>query len=742
MARLDSLSKNPVAALRQQRELDALAGWIKTQYDKHKAARLQYERQWQLNYAFFKGRQNVAFRAGVAGSISSGLVVPKAPPHRVRHTTNRIKPIIRTELARLISNKPNASVVPSSISDEDLFAAQAGEQLWESIYYQKQLHKIYTRAAFWVCITGTGFIKDWWDSSSVVKVNEDTAYMGDIQFGSVTPFHLIVPDLMEEDIEDQPWIINVYTKPVEWANAFFKENFAADTVAATEIMGESFFKTQSSDARPDSVLVMEMWLKPGAHKLFPQGGMATCVNGKIKIFSNEGMLFKHGEYPFTKFSHIPTGEFYADSVINDLIEPQREYNRTRSQVIEAKNRMAKPQLIAPQGSVNAASITTQPGQVIFYKHGMSPPQPLPLQPLPGYVLQELERTIGDMEDISSQHQISRGQAPNGVTAATAISYLQERDDSPLTSTYQSIEFGWEKLAKHTLSHVNQFWDTERIVSGTGIEGTFDAITLKGSQIASGLDIRVEAGSALPISKAAKQAFLMDMMKMGFIDPNKGLAMMDMGGVDKLYNELKADERQAKRENLKLRSLEVQEIIARLNAVANAKQQAEMFMQQQQIATGTEALQRQQNPTPDIPPEFADAQQTMAVQEQPQMQELPMIKGDAGFGQDLQSQAPLIPSESIVSVNTWDNHQIHIEVHNLFRKSQAFDILPDLVKQQFEAHVQLHALALNQAAMNAQIQMPAPPMNNPFAGAHNGSGTPVGSNQFGPPGTENGVMPNG
>lgn len=731
--------KNPVEALRRQRELTELASWVKSQYDKHKAARLQYERQWQLNYAFFKGRQNVAFRAGIAGSINSGLVVPKAPPHRVRHITNRVKPIIRTELARLISNKPNASVVPSSISDEDLFAAQAGEQLWESIYYQKQLHKIYTRAAFWVCITGTGFIKDWWDTSAVVQVSDSIAYKGDIQFGAVTPFHVIIPDLMEEEIESQPWVINVYTKPVEWANTFFQESFAADTVAATEIMGESFFKTQSSDSKPDSVLIMEMWLKPGSHRLFPAGGMVTCVNGKVKVFFNEGLPFKHGEYPFTKFSHIPTGEFYADSVINDLIDPQREYNRTRSQVIEAKNRMAKPQLIAPQGSVNAASITTQPGQVIFYKHGMNPPQPLPLQPLPSYVLQELERTIGDMEDISSQHQISRGQAPNGVTAATAISYLQERDDSPLTSTYQSIEFGWEKLAKHTLSHVNQFWDTERIVSGTGIEGTFDAITLKGSQIASGLDIRVEAGSALPVSKAAKQAFLMDMMKMGFIDPNKGLSMMDMGGIDKLYNELKADERQAKRENLKLRSLEVQDIIARLQQVANAKQQAEMFMQQQQMQTGIQTLQ-QQNSTPEIPPEFADAQQTMAMQQQPA--ELPMITGDAGFGQDAQSQAPLVPSESIVNVNTWDNHQVHIEVHNLFRKSQAFEILPELVKQQFEAHVQLHALALNQAAMNAQMQMPGPAMDNPFAGAHNGSGTPVGSNQFGPPGTESGAIPNG
>ena len=170
----------------------------------------------------------------------------------------------------------------------------------------------------------------------------------------------------------------------------------------------------------------------------------------------------------------------------------------------------------------------------------------------------------------------------------------------------------------------------------------------------------------------------------------------------------------------------------MQQVANAKQQAEMFMRQQTL--------QQQNSTPEVPPEFADAQQTMAMQEQPT--ELPMITGDAGFGQDTQSQAPLVPSESIVNVNTWDNHQVHIEVHNLFRKSQAFEILPELVKQQFEAHVQLHALALNQAAMNAQMQMPGPAMDNPFAGAHNGSGTPVGSNQFGPPGTEEGVISNG
>lgn len=736
---------NPIEQLKQQKELNNLAAWIKTQYDKAKSDRIQYERQWQLNYAYFKGRQNAVFRQSISGLPNSGLIVPKAPPHRVRHITNRIKPIIRTELARLISNKPNASVVPSSSEDEDLFAAQAGEQLWESIYYSKQIHKIFTRAAFWVCITGNGFIKDWWDKDAVVPGADNKVYQGDIQYGAVSPFHILVPDLTEEEIESQPWVINVYTKPVEWVNNYYKSSFNPDTVAATEIMGESFYKTHTSDAKPDSVLVMEIWFKPGFHKLFPQGGMATCINGKIVIFYNEGMMFKHGDYPFTKFSHIPTGEFYTDSVINDLIDPQREYNRTRSQIIEAKNRMAKPQLLAPYGSVDPAKITTQPGQVILYRPGLEAPRPLPLQPLPSYVLNELQVTISDMEDISSQHQISRGQAPNGVTAATAISYLQERDDSPLAATYQSVEFGFEKVAKHTLSHVNQFWETPRVVNGTGTDGIYDAISLKGEDIASGLDIRMEAGSALPISKAAKQAFLVDMMKLGFIDPNKGLALLNMGGVDKLYDELKADERQAKRENLKMRNLDVDQILQHLQFVATAEQQAKQYMAQQQVQTGINALSNQQQ-QPDTPPQFANAQDTLAQEQSGGTPlDLPMVTGNAGFGQDTQTQAPLMPSKSVVPVNTYDNHQVHIETHNLFRKSQAFEILPDAIKQEFEAHVMQHAAALNQAALSAQTQMPGPTAGqNPFSGAGNGSGTPigppVGTNQFGPPGS--GVMQNG
>jgi len=72
--------------------------------------------------------------------------------------------------------------------------------------------------------------------------------------------------------------------------------------------------------------------------------------------------------------------------------------------------------------------------------------------------------------------------------------------------------------------------------------------------------------------------------------------------------------------------------------------------------------------------------------------------------DPNTQQPLPPGGNpppIVPVNTWDNHAVHIDAHNKFRKSQQFENLDPEVKQLFEEHVSMH-----QRALQAQ-QMPAP-----------------------------------
>lgn len=725
------LSPDLIKLLNDSEDTKKLAAWIKSEYLKCKSARIKQERQWYLNMAFYRGYQWVAYLKGSGQSIMGGkLAIPKAPPYRIRLTVNRIRSVVRTELSRMTSNKPNASVSPASSEDQDLFAATAAEQVWESLYAEKHLARVFTRAAFWQSVCGVGFVKCWWNANELDNV---TGQMGNICYAPVTPFHLFVPDLEQEEIEDQVYVINAYTKTVLWVKQTYGKDMRPTTVSASELMDEGFLDLSgSSQAKPDSCLVLEMWMKPGAHKDFPEGGYVTLVDETIVAIHAEQM-YAHKEYPFIKFEHVPTGKFYTESVITDLIPVQREYNRTRSQIVEAKNRMAKPQLMAPKGSVNAAKITSEPGILIEYRPGLPAPAPLPLQPLPSYVLQELDRSISDMEDLSSQHQVSKGSAPAGVTAATAISFLQERDDSVMATTYASIEAGWEKIAKQTLSHVVQFWDIDRIVKVTGVDGSFDSISLKGSDIANGTDIRVEAGSALPTSKAARQAFIVDMMKMNFIPPEKGLEMMEIGGVNRIYEELAIDKRQAQRENLRMRSLDIREIEDHLKEVESGKQFASMAAN----------LQSQQPPKmDDLGYPIQESSIPPLPSKDPNM--IPVQQDQAQTNPNAASIPPELmpPPTNLVPVNTWDNHATHIEVHNRFRKSQQFEQLPEEVKAQFEAHVEAHAQTLMQSATNAQAAMGGP--TDPNAGLppidSGGASGPDGSNQFGPPGTSDGAPP--
>lgn len=748
---LRTLSSDEIAAFNEQREAKALVDWVHSEYAKAKSARIKYERQWAVNMAMYTGKQNLMFFPAKNGQAGAGkLTAPPAVPHVSRRVFNRIRPIIRTEHARITSNKPNASVVPASSEDSDLFAAQAAEQIWESFYNTKKLQAVFNQSAFWLTICGTSFTKVWWD-----EVKEDclTAQPGSIESGAVTPYHLFVPDLYAVDIEDQPFTLNVYTKPATFVEQMYGIKVNPTVKNAQTPFESAMLVLGTNDAQPDSVLIYEAWLKPGAHKTFPQGGVLTIVDNQIVQISADGMPYDHYQYPFIKWEHIPTGMFYGESVITDLIDPQREYNRTRNQLIEAKNRMAKPQLVAPKGSVDPSKITSAPGQVILYKPGLQPPAPLPIQPMPSYVLQELDRTIMDMEDISSQHQVSRGQAPSGVTAATAINFLQERDDSLMTSVFQSIEGGWEKWAKQVIGLAVQYWDLPRTISVTGIDGSFDSVALKGTEIAAGKDIRMEAGSALPISKAAKQAFLMDCMKLGFIDPEKGLSLMDMGGIDELYDELRIDERAAQRENLRMARLDIEQIMQHEQDAMMQNQLAAMQEQQQvnQLSTGAPPMDQGMapgiqgigpGPTGDMMPPAPSGMPTgpMGGPSEAMPPEPPM----GPVGADQASGAPLTVPQNIVPVNTWDNHQLHINVHNRFRKSQAFDMLPPQIKNQFEYHVAAHAMALNEAAQAATM-LPPPPDQGPMSGADNGSGTPMGqpapdANQFGPAGTQDGAPP--
>ncbi len=533
-------------SLRASEEEKKLLTYCDTLYKRCKDRRVQFERQWYMNMAFYFGRQYATW-VQPSGTTFNRLWEPPAPPWRVRLVVNKVRSIIRTELAKVTREKPRGYVIPSTSDDDDIAAAKAGDaifdHLWRELLMQKQLRRV----EFWTLILGTSFLKDWYDSS----LPDWSGKKGSICVEPVSPFHLYVPIIQEEELENQPFVIHQLAKDPDYIERVYGKKLNPDAGSDGGLMEQTFMSALGINTSPSKefVAVREAWIKPCAK--YPKGKMVTWGGGRI--LSESDWPYEHSQYPFTKFDHIPTGKFYADSAIVDLIPLQKEYNRTRSQIIESKNRMSKPQLVAAKGSVDANKITSEPGLVIFYTPGFTPPTPLPLQSLPSYVLQELDRTQSDMDDISSQHEITKGRTPPGVTAATAISYLQEEDDSKLALTISSLEEGVEKLGRHFLSHVQQYWSAERKVKVIGTDNQYETYLFTKADLKGNVDFRVEVGSAIPRSRAAKQAFIMELGDKGWISPDKALRFLDMAETGKLYEELQLDARQAQRENLKLLS---------------------------------------------------------------------------------------------------------------------------------------------------------------------------------------------
>lgn len=659
--------------LRMEEKKRAWASWGNEQFNRCKMARQPFENQWYLNLAFISGKHYIAPVAVPGGGMR--LTPQRQPSWKAKLVINKIRTAVRTECSKLVSSRPIPVVVPSTNEDEDFTAARVAEQLLKNAFSNADFERTYRSWVWWGVACGNSFLKSYWSpNEDDPDLNQPTEPMvgmdgqpltdesgepvmqmpkpvkGRIVTERITPFHVYVPDLLMEDLNKQPYIIHATTRSPAWVQRTFGFKPTPDCRASSTILEASFIITKGAEEHLDACLVKEIWLKKDAHPDFPQGGILTIINDRVVQVRQE-WPWPFPEYPFYKYDGIPTGGFYNDSIVVDLIPLNKEYNRTRSQMVEIKNLMMKPKLVYQQGSLNPRMINSDPGQAIPYKMGFQPPIHLPGVEIPASMQNELMNLSQDFDDISGQHEITRGNTPTSVTSGTAISFLQEQDDAKLNYQVSSIEYAMEMLGKHYLRYVTQYWDSKRIIKITGTDNSFESIHFKGNDLRGNTDVKIQTGSALPFSKAARQAMLTEFMQNGWIDPSTGMEMLQMGGFEKAMDEILVDKKQAQRENMKMAKMNPQEVESLLK--------------------------------PPMDPETGQ----------------PILNGQ-GVPEDEMGN-PWMPTPPI-PVNSWDNHEAHLHFHNQYRKTQDFELLDPVIKQGFEIHCQIHQLAMMGHPMIGQM----------------------------------------
>ena len=661
--------------------------------------RINFEKQWHANLAFYFGRQWIQIQnISVTGSNVIGFAISDPKPSerwRVRHVSNKIKRIVRTEITKLTKEEPQFYTVPSSTEEKDRAAALAADSISDYLLHSRYFNIIRSQATFWVSTCGCGYIKTFYDENQT----DVDGKPGKIIYEAVSPFHIFVPWLQVQDIEAQPYVFNAKAIDKDLVEDFYGRSIEGSKDVAKDILESRFLTTLGIRTDPSKHLkqayIKEVWIKPC--KDFPKGVMFVYSDNKLLYmydprpapppmdetvqpgmqqpqipgmeqmgappvgdqFSSQSMNFegqiegipgipsrpeiteypyKHAEYPFAKIDHVPAGRYYAQSTIDDLIPIQKDYNRTRSVMKEAANMAGKPQWWMTKGSYDVAKHTAEPGLIIQVNPGMEGPQPLVQPELPVQVKEELDISIRDMDDISGQFEIAKGRTPPGVEAASAIAYLQEENDTILYHTVASIEACIQKIGIQSLSLVHEFWTEDRVVRATSTNSYFEARVFKGSDLNPFMDFRVESESVAPRSKAAKQAFITELMKTGALPMDKAMRYLQMNETNKLYEELMVDARHAQRENYMMSK-----------GQPLVKQSAEL--------------------DPNDP-----MQQTYLPRTEP-------IKDEQG--KDVKGQMKM------VTTNDFDNHPIHILEHENYMKSQEYELLSPPVQQIFLDHLQEH-----------------------------------------------------
>ena len=697
-------------------------------------ARMKFEKQWYQNLCFYQGRQWITVGKAPDGNGFTLNEAPVTDRHRVRLVANRIRRIIRQEITKLSKEEPQFFTVPASTDESDRAAAMAADAIAEYLLINKRFNIKRTEATFWAAICGTSFIKNWYDPNQL----ELDGQPGKIDFEAVSAFHLFVPYLQVSDIQAQPYVIHDRVMSPEDAYNMWGVELEPTTAAANTILESRFLSAigvNNSNVQ-NMCHALECWVKPC--KNFPNGAMfALTENRVLYVWENQvppvedmemgvdlqptlfdgtedafntqkkqpsaarendgppepntpvdkksegldlsGVMprkfefpLSHGKFPFVKIDHVPAGGFYSESVITDLLPLQREYNRTRSVMLENRNLAAKPQYAYIKGSINPKHYNSQPGLMLAVNLGFEPPKPLEQPGLPPSINMEVELVQHDMDYAGGSNEINQGKTPPGVEAASAIAYLQEENDSILFHTVQSLEWAVQETGCQILSLVHDYWDESRIVTITSRNQSYEVRKFKAASLNPMSDFRVESGSMAPRSTAAKQAFMTEIMKMGWVDPKKAFKFLQMNETNKLYDDMMLDDRHAQRENMKMAEGEP----------INVRMEEQMI----------------QTPMGPMPMPQPKQVQDIDNNGMPAVDEMGM---------------PVMYQQTI---NSFDNHEVHIQVHQDYMKTQEWEILPDEIKQKFEDHVDEHKKEIvKEMFASRQGQTPQPMNGTPPGG---------------------------
>lgn len=534
-------------------------------FDKAKKHRKSYDSKWLDYYKMFRGKQ----------------WKEKRPSYRHSEVINMIFSALQSQVAMLTDSRPRVEFVPKDPSDMEL--ASLLNEMFESDWESGNWLMTLTESIYDAKLYGNGFGHMGYDPKADLGA-------GAIKYESADPFYCF-PSPSAWDVNKRNKYF-IYAEPVDIESlkqehpdkARFIKPDLVDLVGGSKTELEQIRFRSPVDARSmveggegsdafmrDQALKITCYLdsdevseehkeetdpQTGAvsevfeqRKKYPEGRRIVIAGGVL--LEDGPNPFEDRKFPYAKLTnYILPREFWGISEIEPLESPQKIFNKLVSFALDVLTLMGNPIWVVDNDSgIDTDNLYNSPGLVVEKNKGTEAKRVEGVQLQP-YVLQLIDRMQAWFEGISGRTDVTQGQNPSGVTAAAAISELQEAAQTRIRLQSRFLDAHLVDLGTLWQSRAFQFYTAGRVfrvtrnenahqyfktsiepapegmdgkivrvqrfnvdpATGQGGWGAFQEIQTQGQ-----FDVRVTTGSSLPFAKAQKVQMATLLFDRGAID---------------------------------------------------------------------------------------------------------------------------------------------------------------------------------------------------------------------------------
>jgi hypothetical protein len=466
-------------------------------------------------------------------------------------------------VSRMTRVKPGVEVIPSNDENQDRVAAKLVKLLTKHLFYINDLDNSFQKQHRHRLIFGNAYQFIEWEESKgdlhpeYIKLRDSNNLdkfgfskdktvpikTGDVDLGLVIPWNVLLE--LKDEYEK---VNNLFKKELVHKEELIAEYPKLRNTIQTEIPTKVF----NAKIGKEEINKSHIWKYTFYHKKtknLPVGAKIVMIHGAI--LDQSDLPFNHGLLPLVRSTDIDVpGMLHGYSRYQQVMMLQKAHDNMSKRWLNNEYVLGMPKIVFPLNSINPKYLANG-SRHIAYK-GNVPPQLLVPNPTSNSLITFRETLRLDMGRAMGVHPVSSGEPPRGVSAGVALQFLNEQENERAIVDIAKHNRMVLEVAKMMVSVCGDNYKQEdgRTIRVFGKNNEYLIKHFDSANLHKDYDIRIENGTALPVSKPAQKALAIETLQYGadLLSPEEWKLVLDLGSGEKLHTMITASIQAADSEN--------------------------------------------------------------------------------------------------------------------------------------------------------------------------------------------------